>query len=123
VDLVRDILDKLVLDRGGVPMGRVDGVVLDVREGQPPVVAHLETGPQVLGHRLHPVLGRWVAAAELALGLGGERPVRIPFSRVRDLGVEVRVDLDYRETGAAAVEHWLRRRLVGRLPGSGRGRR
>ena len=33
MDLVRDLLDKLVVDRNGREMGRVDGIVLDHRDG------------------------------------------------------------------------------------------
>ena len=34
--LVRDLLDKRVVDRDGVPVGRVDGLLMEVREGEPP---------------------------------------------------------------------------------------
>ena len=105
MDLVRDVLDTKVVDRHGREMGRVDGIVLHATDGRPPRVSAIELGPAVLGHRLHPVVGRWVAGIEHSLGIDQGRPLRIPFRRVLDIG----------ETPAATVEFRLRRR-VGALP-------
>jgi hypothetical protein len=113
MDLVRDVLDQPVVDRNGRPMGRVDGIVLDVRADAPPRVVWLAIGPSVLGERLHPAIGRWVAAIEHACGLSRERPVEIAPSDVTIVDGEVRVDLTISETAAAAVEQrvrgWIRR--------------
>jgi len=115
MDLVRDLTDNKVVDRNGREMGRVDRVVLELRAGQPPSVAMLEIGPAALGDRLHPTIGRWLAALELALGLNADRPLRIPLSRVLDMHGDVKVDLAFGETGAAALEQRLRR-WVARVP-------
>jgi len=69
MDLVRDVLDKRVVDRNGREMGRVDRIVLELRDGQPPRVAAFEIGPSALATRVHPRLGRWVEALEHAVGL------------------------------------------------------
>ena len=52
MDLIRDLLDKKVSDRNGREMGRVDSVILDVRDGAPPRVAAIEIGPAALAYRV-----------------------------------------------------------------------
>ena len=93
MDVVRDLLDKPVLDRDGRAMGRVDGIALEQRAGQPPRVSALLVGPSALGHRLSPRLGRWIEASERALGIA-EGTVRTHLCRAYDrLGVSSRVEL------------------------------
>jgi len=117
MDLVRDLLDQSVVDRNGRPMGRVDGIVLDVRDDAPPRVVSIAIGPAVLGERLHPAIGRWVAAIETACGVAAGRPVEIAVSSTRVADGRVHADVAIGETAAATVEQrvrgWLRR-----LPGA-----
>jgi sporulation protein YlmC with PRC-barrel domain len=117
MDLVRDVLDKEVVDRNGREMGRVDRIVLHVREGAPPRVAALEIGPAVLAHRVRPMFGRWVAALEHAFGVDEGRPVHIPVQQVLNITDHVKVDLAFGETAAATIEQRLRR-WVGSIPRS-----
>jgi sporulation protein YlmC with PRC-barrel domain len=117
MDLARDVLDKRVVDRNGRDMGRVDSLVLETRAGIPPRVSSLELGPSVLARRVHPILGRWVAAIEYALGIAEGRPVRIPIRDVLAVGDHIKVDRAAGETAAATVEHRLRR-WIGAIPGS-----
>jgi sporulation protein YlmC with PRC-barrel domain len=110
MDLVRDMLDKKVVDRNGREMGRVDSIVLRVDAGRPPSVVALELGPAVLAARVRPLFGRWVAALEHGFGVSEGRPFRIPISgvlRVHDN--QVKVDAAFGETPAATVEQRLRR--------------
>ena len=60
MDLIRDVLDNQIVDREGRNMGRVDGIVGELRPGQPVRVACIELGPPTLAGRLHPRLGEWV---------------------------------------------------------------
>ena len=117
MDLVHDLLDKKVVDRNGREMGRVDSVVFEMREGAAPRVAAIEIGPAVLAQRIHPLLGRWVAAIEHGFGVDEGRPVRIPFSAILEIEDHVKVDLAFGETAAATVEQRLRR-WVAALPRS-----
>ena len=117
MDLVRDILDKKVTDRNGGEMGRADSIVLEIREGAPPRVVGLEIGPEVLAHRVHPLLGRWVAALQYALGISEGRPLRIAFSEILDITDDVKVDRAVGGTAAATVEQRLRR-WISAIPGS-----
>jgi hypothetical protein len=116
MDLVRDLLDEKVVDRHGREMGRVDDITLEIRDGAPPRVSAIELGPVVVARRLHPTLGRWVAALEQALGIAEGRPLRIPFAdfTIRDA---VRADRAFGETAAATVERRLRA-IISAIPGS-----
>jgi hypothetical protein len=117
MDLVRDVLDRTLVDRHGCEMGRVDSIILEVRDDGPPVVVAFEVGPAVLARRLHPVFGRWMAALEIALDVGAGRPLRIPFAAVITIHDHIKVDLAFGETAAATVEQRLRA-VVGAIPGS-----
>jgi sporulation protein YlmC with PRC-barrel domain len=120
INLVRDLLDAQLVDRDERMIGRVDDIVLDVREGRPPRVAAMEVGAITLARRLHPRLGRWlryVAVRWLPVSL---RPVRLPLTLFRDVGVDIELDVDEATTRRLLrLEHWLRRHVVGHLPGGG----
>jgi sporulation protein YlmC with PRC-barrel domain len=117
MDVVHDVLDKPIVDRNGQEMGRVDGIVLDVREDAPPRLAELLIGASVLGARVNPVLGRWVHGLEHGLGIGDQRPIRIAFSHVDTIGEKVKVDLTVGETDADMLEARIRTWLL-KIPGS-----
>jgi len=116
MDLVRDVLDKQLLGSDDERMGKVDGIVLSLRPGQPPRVAFLETGPSVLARRLGRRLGGWVESLERRCRIR-EGPLRIEWSRVRSTGVEVKVEVEARKSNAFAFERWLRERVIRRMPG------
>jgi hypothetical protein len=116
VELIHDLLDKPVIDRNGRPMGRVDGIVVEVPADGAPYVAAIEIGPAVLAHRVLPVLGRWVAGLEVAFGIAEGRPLRIPFADILGIADHVKVDRAVGETSAATVERAMRS-IVSRLPG------
>jgi sporulation protein YlmC with PRC-barrel domain len=116
VDLVRDISDKLVLDRDGREIGRVDRVLLDVVAGGPRVLG-IEIGPAVYAARISSTLGRWVSGLERALGFEQGRPLRVAVEDVITTEPHIRVNRSFGETPAATVEAALRRRLP-RLPGA-----
>jgi sporulation protein YlmC with PRC-barrel domain len=117
VEAVHDVLDKLVKDRNGRELGRVDGIVVDHRDGVPPRLLTMAIGPRILGYRLHPVAGRWVEALEHGMGVDDGRPVRIAFADVTDFGTDIKVDLTIGETAAGAIEK-LFRAWVARIPGA-----
>lgn len=96
MDLVRDVLDKLVVDRNGRELGRADSVVIELRAKGRPRVARIELGPGVLFARVAPVLGRWAAGLAYACGFGDGQPRRVPFRQVLDVNRHIRVDLPER---------------------------
>lgn len=112
-----EILDQQLLDRDRRCMGMVDGVALELREGRPPRVTHLLVGGEVLGRRLSRPIGPLVVWIARRWGVLRNGPYRIPWSLVRDVGVDITVDLDARETPLLQWEERVRR-LVRKLPGS-----
>lgn len=115
--LVRDVLDNQMVDRHGEKMGKVDGIVLQVDGTGPPRVVYLEAGAVTLARRLGARVGRW--AARLAHRWGGGHPdsYRIPWTKVRELSLDVRIDEDAAATRVNVLEDWLRTRIVEHLPG------
>jgi hypothetical protein len=119
VHLVRDLLDKAVVDRHGREMGRADRVVLEVGRGSPPRVAAIEVGASALGQRLGRSCGRWAAALLHALDVDDGQPLRIHVSQILGVTETVKVDLAFSHTPAANVERKMRR-FIGALPGADR---
>ena len=108
MDLVRDVLDKRIIDRNGRDVGRADRIVLQIRPDRPPRVSAIEVGPSALGHRVSRTLGCFAEAFECALGIREGRPLRIQVSDVA-IGTPLRVSLAVGETAANAIEQRLRR--------------
>ena len=123
IHLVRDVLDKQLIDTKHAPMGKVDGLVLELRGDdagqQQPVVAAIENGWPVLARRIHPRLGRWVASIGWRFGLRRGRIFRMPISRVRSVSRDVETTLVAEGTPILEWERVLRRRVVSKIPGSG----
>ena len=120
MDLVRDVLDKQLIDREGGPMGRADGLVMHYGEKSEPRITHIEMGGATLSARLHPVFERvWRRFARM-WGPGRVEPVRIPWSRVKTIGRDIKLDVAAAESGALAWELWIARHIIERIPGSGR---
>lgn len=120
--LVRDVLDKQIYDAQGHKMGKVDGIVLVLRQNRPPRVDAIELDVPALWGRVHPWLGRM---AERLLNWVSPRlaePTRIRFEHVVKTGVDVHVDLDEAKTNAYVIETWLKEHFIARIPGgAGRG--
>lgn len=117
MDLIRDCLDKQIDDRDKRRMGRVDGIILEVEPGRQPRVAYVELGVKTLLNRLSLRLGK-------AMGQFMERrhidfaPYRIPWSKLHVGLNSVRADVEAEETPALEWELWLRKRVIGRIPGA-----
>lgn len=117
MDLFRDCLDEPVIDRAKKRMGRVDGIILEVEADRPPRVAYIEVGVVTLADRLSPWLRVRIVSLMRRLGIASDR-YRIPWGKVH-VGVnEVKADVAANESGALALELWLRRNIIGRIPGA-----
>jgi hypothetical protein len=119
VDLVRDVLDNQLIDRRKEKMGKVDGLLLELREGKPPRVAAIEVGVITLARRIHPRLAAPLTRLRRRRGFSWLRSFRIPWSRVLEVGIDVQVDLDAERTPARATERCVKEKLIGRIPGAG----
>ena len=112
------LLDQQVIDRNGEQMGKVDGIVLEFRGGKPPRVAGLVIGGGTAARRLHPRFAHWLMRWRHRWGPKNDEPFEIPWSQVLKIGVDVKVDLEAERTPALAWEHWVRRHIIGRIPGA-----
>lgn len=117
MNLTRDILDQQVVDSRGQRLGKVDGVILELRQGEPPRIAAIEIGPVTLARRMHPRFAAWLERWLRAHGPRSDGTLRVPWSKVKAIGVDLRVDLVAEGTAARAWEEWLRDRIVRRIPG------
>ena len=118
MNLTRDIPDQQVVDRRGQLLGKVDGVILELRKGEPPRIAAIEIGPVPLARRMHPRLASWLERWLRGHGPRTDGTLRVPWSKVMAIGVDLRVDLVADGTAARAWEEWLRDRVVRRIPGA-----
>ncbi len=118
MDLVHDVLDEQLVDRDNRPIGKVDGIILEVGDGAPPRVVAVEVGPVTLARRVHPALARWALALTRRLGVGSGEPLRIPIRDLAREGTTLKADVDVTRTAAFAWERWLREHVVRRIPGS-----
>ena len=118
MEVGQELLDQQVTDRNGHQMGKVDGVMLEFREGKPPRVSSLVIGGGTAARRLSPRFARWLLRWRRRWGPQNDEPFEIPWSKVLKIGVDVKVDLEAERTPALAWEHWVRRHIIGRIPGA-----
>lgn len=119
MDVVRDLLDKELLDANGRQMGRVDGLLMELREGEPPRITSISIGGTTLTQRLPGFVGRWLSAFITRWGLRKGRPFRIDWSHVTEVNTtSVRLDVDSDQTPAMSTAHWVRDHIITRIPGA-----
>ena len=115
--IVRDVLDKKLIDCDGREVGRADGIVLEFPQNGPPRMIRIEIGGEILAERvahslIRPV--RW-----LARHFGPRRPgiISIDWKHVKRMGRDLHLDLHADDTDALAWEHWLAEKFISRIPG------
>lgn len=116
--LFADVLDEQLHDINGLNAGRIDGIVLELRENAPPQLTYVEVSPITLLARFSERLARWYARFDRRLGPGRGTPFRIPWSRLAHEDPAFKMDLDVESTSINALEDWLRERIVDHIPGS-----
>jgi len=119
LDLARDVLDNQVVDQEETKMGRVDGLVLELREDQPPRVDSIEMGFVVLARRVHPRLESWLEWFRRRFSVRKTAVYRVPWSKVKDIKpYQIQIDVAALETPTFDWEKWLRDQIVAKLPDS-----
>jgi sporulation protein YlmC with PRC-barrel domain len=108
MDLIRDVLDNQLVDRRQRRLGKIDGIIMEIRGEGPPLLKAIESGWPTKAWRLHPRLGRLLSR--------WSKPYRIPWKKIRDIGVDVEVDLNASETPLLDLENRLRA-WVRKIPG------
>jgi hypothetical protein len=119
INLISEVLDKQLRDSKGRQAGRIDGIVLELRDGKPPRVAYAEVGPTTLLSRFSRRLARWYSRHDRKLGEGRGVAFRVPWSRLSPDGPGFTMDIDGESTPIFALEDWLRRHVVEHIPGGG----
>ena len=118
--LVRDVLDKQLVDPDGEPLGRADGVIIEVfDDGSSPRVLAIETGVPALARRLPRWIGvvvRWLARK---IGPRGGKPYRIRWSRVISIDEDVRLKMNPETSPTTASQRWVRDHFTKHVPFSG----
>jgi len=117
MNVIRDVLDKQIVDQKGKKIGRVDGVIIEVEKGKQPRIGAIELGFVTQCYRLHPWIGRIVERWERPW-LTGEPKYRITWDKVVPTGNNVTADVDPQSCQALAWERWLRRHVVEKIPGA-----
>jgi hypothetical protein len=119
VHLVRDVLDQQILDRDDVEVGRVDGIVVELRPNAPPRVVSLQVGFVPLARRIAHGLERFAEAVHKRLGVRRSARYGIPWTSVREVKPHgITTDLCADDTVAYDWERWLRTNIVERMPGA-----
>jgi hypothetical protein len=115
--LIDEVLDEQIHDADGIPIGRADGIVLEIRDGRPPRLSAIEVGPITLLRRFSERLAARYARLDRYFGPGRGVPFRIPFSRIAVKATRLQADLRRDETPIMAVEDWICAHIVAYLPG------
>jgi len=122
LDVTISLLDRLVVDIKGEPLGRVDDVEFaELEPGQPPRITALLCGPLALGPRLGHKWGDvWAAIGRRLRGTASDEPARIPWPLVKDLAPgEVQLGITRPEAMTMALETWTQDHVIALIPGSG----
>lgn len=117
MDLIKDVLDNQLVDRKDRKIGKVDGIVVELRDGLPPRLLRIEVGPSTVAARLHPRFGAWVAARLRRWDKIRTEPSTIPWGAIREIGINVKLDRDAAMTTLPAWENWLSKHIIRRIPG------
>jgi hypothetical protein len=118
LDLARGVLDMQVVDWDEIKMGRVDGIVLELRGDQPPRVRELEMGFVVLARRIHPRVESWLAGLR-RFSVRKTARQRVPWAKVMEVKADcIQLDVKADETPAFDWERWLRDHIVAKLFGA-----
>ena len=118
MELIRDCLDKQVVDPHGTRLGRVDGIVVNVAEGEQPQIAFIEIGVLTRLERISSRLCRWYKRIALWLGARDIESHRIAWDKAVSTAIEVVVNEDAKQSPALEFEYWLREHVVKRIPGN-----
>ena len=112
LDLARDVLDKQAVDRDGTKMGRVDGLILELRGDQPPRVDTIEMGFSVLARRMGPRVESWLEKLR-RFSIRKTARQRVAWEKVMEVEPHhIQLDLNAFDTPAFAWERWLRDHFV-----------
>lgn len=118
MQLAREVLDKEIVDCDGFKAGKVDNIVLELREGEHPIVRGIITQQGALAALFGTTVGRladW--ARKEILGQAEEaEPITIGWEHVTRIDVVVGIDLDRWKAGLMRSEQAVWERWIKHLP-------
>ncbi|WP_033262981.1 PRC-barrel domain-containing protein [Amycolatopsis vancoresmycina] len=120
VDLSDSLLDRQITGEDGTVVGKVDDLELRA-EGGTYVVDALLVGPEALADRIGGPIGRLLH--HIGRGFRAGAPQRIPLNAIRRVEPTIVVTTAVAQATDSPSEDWLRRKIVGRIPGAGRASR
>jgi hypothetical protein len=121
LDLARDVLDKLLVDQRGREFGRVDGVLIHLRQGRPPRVGELEVGLYTVMRRVNTRFGEWLAGVIERVSPVSLKSALLPFDHFNRKGARIVIPISAEEDDRLMPgEKWLRENVIKKLPGGGK---
>ena len=118
MDLVHEVLDKALRDRRAQPIGRIDGIVVEIDDGRQPRVVAIEVGAVTQARRLGPRVARWVERLAAKWGRMKPDPYRFAWNALEQHEAGFRVAVLASEVETRAWERWLRANVIDRIPGA-----
>jgi len=120
-DLGRDVLDQLLLDKKGREFGRVDGIIVHLRQNKPPRLGEIEIGVFTVLRRVSPRIAAWLQRVAARVSPVSLESIRLPFEDIthKDIDIEMPVDSEADER-LMRGEKWLREHVIRKLPGGAR---
>jgi hypothetical protein len=117
--VIRELLDKQLVDRDEERIGRIDGILAEVSEGSPPRITELELGFVTIASRIGPRFQRFAEALHRRWSVRRSMRYHIPWTLVKDVKAHhVQVDVCVEDTAAFDWERWLRNNVIGKIPGA-----
>ena len=117
MNLIRDVLDKQLVDKQEGKLGRVDGIIVEIENGKQPEITSIELGFVTQCYRIHARLGRWVERWERPWVVREPR-YRIAWHKITPGHNDVKADVNPKSFSALAFERWLRKQVIERIPGA-----
>jgi sporulation protein YlmC with PRC-barrel domain len=116
-----ELLDRQLVDRDGEKAGKVDDLLLEVRDDGPPVVTEILAGPGALARRIGGRLGAWIASVHARLHPGSGDPAMISFGIVSKIDDHVTLIASREDLATFEAEAWARDHVITKIPGSSEG--
>jgi hypothetical protein len=114
IDLVRQLLDRPIIDRDEMPCGKVDDIELKPRDDGSLDVTALLVGPGAWSPRL-PALFEW-----LGQKIAGTRVVRVGWDQIDDISGFIKLTVTAGSLGLEESRH-VAFRIIEKIPWSSRG--
>jgi hypothetical protein len=117
-NIVREVLDQLLVDRNGREFGRVDGIIVHLRRDKPPRLGEIEIGTFTALRRVSVKLAEWLQRCAERWSPVPLDSVRLPFEDIRRKGINIEVTIDSEaDERLLRGEKWLREHVMKKLPG------